>query len=74
MKTIQAYYDGSVFVPLTSVNVALNQPVLVTVLEKNNTKEHDNHYDSLFGALSAESFMEISEALKDTEGVDIFEW
>jgi hypothetical protein len=65
IKTIQAYYNGSVFIPFVPVNVALNQPVLITVLEQDNEKRKDKCYDNYFGVLSGESFLEISEALKD---------
>ena len=74
MVAIQAYYDGSVFVPLTPVNVKLNQPALITILEVAITNPDDNRYAALFGALSAESYSEIMEALKDTEKVDADEW
>jgi predicted DNA-binding antitoxin AbrB/MazE fold protein len=74
MDVIQAYYDGSVFVPLTPVKVKLNQSVIITILETMNTKTISNRYTELFGALSAESYSEIIEALKDTERVDINEW
>jgi len=74
METIQAYYNGSVFVPLVPVNVKLNQPVLITVLETVNAKVEGNHYIEFFGALSAENYLEITEALKDTEKVDLNEW
>jgi hypothetical protein len=72
VETIQAYYNGSVFVPLAPVKVALNQPALITLLD--NAKAVGNRYDEFFGALSAESYLEITEALKDTEKVDVNEW
>jgi hypothetical protein len=74
MEAIQAYYNGSVFVPLTPVKAKLNQPALITILEAANTKECGNLDVELFGALSAESYSEIIEALKDTERVDMNEW
>ena len=74
MEKIQAYYDGSVFVPLVPVNVKLNQPAIITILETVNTNPGDNHCSEFFGALSAESYLEIMEALYDTETVDENEW
>jgi len=74
MEIIQAYYDGSVFVPLVPVNVRLNQPAIITILETVNTNTGDNHCGEFFGALSAESYLEIMEALYDTETVDENEW
>lgn len=67
METIQAYYDGHVFIPLTPVRAVLNQPALVTVLEFTKI----NHF---FGALSEESYLEFEEALKDCERVDASDW
>ena len=74
MEAIQAYYNGSVFVPLSPVKAELNQPALVTILESENTETGRICYFELFGALSNESYSEICEALKDTERVDADEW
>jgi len=74
LNIIQGYYDGSVFVPLVPVNVKINQPVLITVLETANQNADKNRFDKFFGALSVEDYCEITEALKDTEKVDINEW
>ena len=74
MEAIQAYYDGSVFVPLSPVKAKLNQPALVTILEAANTETDRICYLELFGALSNESYSEVCEALKDTERVDTDEW
>ena len=74
MEIIQAYYDGSVFVPLVPVNVKLNQPAIIIILETVNTDPSSNSNSEFFGALSAESYSEIIEALNDTETVDENEW
>ena len=74
MDAIQAYYNGSVFVPLTPVKAKLYQPALITILEIAETSPVSNHYVEFFGALSAESYSEIIEALKDTERVDDNDW
>ena len=31
MNTIQAYYNGSVFVPITLANAKINQPAIITI-------------------------------------------
>jgi len=74
MDTIQAYYDGNVFVPLTPVKVKINQPAIVTILDSDKDKRKNINHVNLFGALSPESYMEMMEALKDTERVDVDEW
>jgi len=74
MDAIQAYYNGSVFVPLTPVKAKINQTALVTILETENTDTGGNRYYEFFGSLSSENYSEIIEALKDTERVDIDEW
>jgi len=74
MEIIQAYYNGSVFVPLNPVNVRLNQSAIITILDTDNTTPSGNHYSEFFGTLSAESYSEIIEALNDTETVDENEW
>ena len=74
MEAIQAYFNGSVFVPLVPVKVELNQPALITILETEKKNVEDNRFIEFFGALSAESYLEIAEALNDTERVDADEW
>ena len=74
MNTIQAYYNGRVFVPLSPVNAKINQSAIITILEAENTKVSGNSYDEFFGAMDAESYKEIMGALKDTERVDVNEW
>ena len=74
MDTIQAYYNGSVFVPIAPVKAHLNQPALITILEDTNVTISCNRLLEFFGALSVESYSEIIEALKDTERVDVNEW
>ena len=74
MDTIQAYYNGSVFVPLAPVKAQLYQPALITILEVTNVNQENKLISKFFGALSAESYSEILESLKDTERIDIDEW
>jgi len=74
MSTIQAYYNGSVFVPLTPVKAQLNQQALIIIVEINSENAERKNLGALFGALSSESYLEMREALRDTERVDINEW
>ena len=74
MEAIKAYYNGSAFVPVAPVKVKLNQPALITIIEDENSRLSSNSYVEFFGALSAESCLEIIETLKDTEKVDIDGW
>ena len=74
MEAIQAYYNGSVFVPLTPVKAKLNQTAIVTILDTVKTDAGGTRYFELFGSLSSESYSEIIGALKDTERVDMDEW
>ena len=74
MEAIQAYYNGTVFVPMTPVKVKLNQTAIITILDTTRVKQKENRYSKFFGALSSESALEFEEALKDTEKVDKDEW
>jgi ribosomal protein L12E/L44/L45/RPP1/RPP2 len=69
MDAVQAYYNGSVFVPLVPVNAELNQPAIITILEVAKTDTEENRIDNFFGALSSDDYAEITEALKDTERI-----
>ena len=74
MEAIQAYYNGSVFVPLAPVNAKLNQSALITILGTVNANTGVKHYSEFYGSLSSESYLEIINALKDTERIDVDEW
>jgi hypothetical protein len=74
METIQAYFDGNVFVPITPVKAKLNQLALIIIQETANKKAGDNQLNNLFGTLSFENYSEILEVLKDTEKVDVNDW
>jgi hypothetical protein len=54
MQTIQARYDGKVFVPIYPLNIAKNRLALITVLEEEASKEP---------AAAAESDTPISDSL-----------
>ena len=78
MQTIEAYYDGRAFVPVTPVAVQVNERAVVTIFrdskDKLTKRESDRAYLSYAGALSEENFDEITEILKDTGTIDIDEW
>ena len=74
MGIIQAYYNGSVFVPLAPVNAQLNQLAFITIPEVANTDSDNKCLSQYFGVLSADSYSEILDALEYTEKVDIDEW
>ena len=63
MSAIQAYYNGSVFVPLAPVKAQLNQPALITTLEVAATCSDNKCLSQFFGALPTESYSEILDAL-----------
>ena len=50
-----------------------NGNVILAPIFSDECKKEKNHV-KLFGVLSQESYLEIIEALKDTERVDINEW
>ena len=74
METIHAYFDGSVFVPLSPVKAKPRQPAIITILDDVVATPQCNRYIECFGALSSEGYAELIEALKDTERVDANEW
>ena len=74
MEAIHAYYNGSVFVPLTPVKAKLNQTAIITVVDAIIPNPEANRYNDFFGVLSSESCSELIEALKDAERIDVDEW
>jgi len=72
MEAVRAYYDGRVFIPTEPVKAKKNQNALITILDE-DTKENKPHL-RFIGVLSAESYNEISKALKDTQEIDADEW
>jgi len=74
MEAIQAYYNGSVFVPLAPVKAKLNQQALITIVGTVKANSSVKRYSEFYGSLSSESYLEIIKALKDTERIDLDEW
>ena len=75
MQAVKAYYDGKNFVPVESVKVKRNQYAIITILDEiRNFVTDEKPFIKYVGALSGESFNEITEALEDTQRVDANEW
>lgn len=76
MLALKGYFNGKEFIPLDKVDIKPNQKVIITVLDEylNVEEKPEKAYKKYVGRLSSESFHEISEALKETEKVDINEW
>lgn len=76
MLAVKGYFNGKEFVPLDKVDIKPNRKVIITVLDEylNIEEKPEKSYKKYIGKLSSESFYEISEALKETEKVDVNEW
>ena len=75
MLAIKGYYDGKSFKALEKVEIEKNQEVIITILDtKKDFNRKSELYKKHIGKLSNESLVEIEEALKETEKVDIDEW
>ena len=78
MQTIEAYYNGHAFVPITPVTVRINERAVITIFEDTTDKcpkwKSDKTYLNYAGMLSDENYEEIVEILKDTRQIDANEW
>ncbi|MBA1335771.1 MAG: hypothetical protein HPY66_1398 [Firmicutes bacterium] len=76
MLALKGYFNGKEFIPLEKVNIKPNQKVIITILDEyiSPNEKPEKPYKKYIGKLSAESFDEINEALKETEKVDLNEW
>lgn len=74
MTAIKAYFDGTVFVPLSPVNVKRNQNVIITVLDDIKPDVPAKPFEKYIGKLSTESYAEITEALLEVQKIDQNEW
>ena len=78
MQTIEAYYDGRAFVPITPAAVRVNERAVVTILgdmtNKSPKLKNDRAYLDYAGMMSDENYEEIMEILKDTGQIDANEW
>ena len=75
MQAVKAYYDGDKFVPIETIKVKRNQTAIITILDESLTeKKKAKPFEKFVGKLSDESYVEISEALNETERVEVNEW
>jgi len=78
MQTIEAYYDGRAFVPITPVSVRKNERAVITIFEgitdKRPKRKNEKAYLNYAGTLSDKNYEEIMEILKDTAQIDANEW
>ena len=73
MNAVKAYYNGSAFVPVSPVNVKLNQQAIVTVLDE-PIVDSVKPFEKFIGKLSDSDYIEITEALLETQRSDCNEW
>jgi hypothetical protein len=79
MQTIQAYFDGSVFIPVEQITVEMNQKAIITILDNEKDSEFPRQkagksFLRFAGAISDENYLELEDILRDTRHVDINEW
>jgi hypothetical protein len=76
MKSINAYYNGDIFVPLEKPVIQPNQKVIITILDEFFGKQNTpvKPFEKYVGKLDNESFAELENALTDCEKVDLYEW
>ena len=70
MLTVEAYFDGHVFVPKSPVFAHVNQEAIITLLEPQHPNASKKEYLlSLAGSISHEDYLEMEKALEETEKV-----
>lgn len=74
MQSINGYYNGQEFVPLDNVIPKKNQKVIITFLDDYIDSVKAKPFQKYVGKLDQQSFVEITQALKDCEKVDADEW
>ena len=78
IQTVEAYYDGHAFVPITPVAAQMNERAIITILDgitdKSMKQKSGKAYLNYAGTLSDENYDNIMEILKDTRQVDANEW
>ena len=74
MKTVKAFYDGRVFVPVTPIKAKVNQVAIITILDGLDLVIDSKPFLKYAGALTHDDYSELVEILKDTERVDTNEW
>jgi hypothetical protein len=74
MESVRAYYDGHAFIPIKPIRVKKNQSAIVTILDERPVNRTKSALLALAGSFTEQDYEQITEALKDTERVDIDEW
>ena len=68
MQTVEAYYDGHAFVPITPVAVQMNERAVITILDgitdKSIKQKSGKAYLNYAGKLSDENYDDIMEILE----------
>lgn len=69
MTTMQAYFDGTVCVPLEKMDLKPNEQVTITV-----DRPQKSSIDRFFGILDDESAKSAMEALNDCRRIELNDW
>jgi hypothetical protein len=74
METIQAIYDGKVFIPTSPIRLPKNKMVVMTIVQTQPIKKTQQSYLKYAGCLSDKDCTELTAILRETEMVDSHEW
>ncbi len=75
MTAVKAYYDGRVFIPESPVVAEINQAAIITILDSHlSLVSQRERLLNLAGSISHEDYLEIEDALLDTEKVTQDDW
>ena len=74
MKTVKAYFNGQVFVPVTPIKAKINQIAIITILDGLDLTMDSKPYLKYAGVLAHEDYLELVEIRKDAEQVDANAW
>jgi hypothetical protein len=75
MVAVKAYYDGRAFIPESPIKADINQPAIITILERElPAASNKERLLSLAGSITHDEYLVMEKALEDTERVDPNEW
>jgi hypothetical protein len=75
MPAVKAYFDGHVFIPKSPIFAHVNQEAIITLLEPQHSNVSEKEYLLSFaGSISHEDYLEMEEALEETEKVYPNDW
>ncbi len=76
LQTTKGYFNGKEIIPLEKIIIRENQKVIITLLDEYLVEDFsdDKPHKKYVGRLSDACFKEITEALKETEKIDVDEW